>query len=62
MATGEQRSIGLALSKRIITGLVGTEGLVGSLSAYPDDEFYEDALVEMPREHLWPSCASRLSR
>ena len=52
MAATEQRSIGLTLSKRIITGLVGREGLVGKLHAYPDDEFYEDALVEMPREHL----------
>ncbi len=52
MAATEQRSIGLTLSKRIITGLVGQEGLVGGLHAYPDDEFYEDALVEMPREHL----------
>ncbi len=48
----QTRTIGLTLSKRIITGLVGTEGLVGAVHSYPEDEFYEDALVEMPREHL----------
>ena len=46
------RTIGLTLSKRILTGLVGPEGLMGPLHSYPEDEFYEDALVEMPREHL----------
>ena len=48
----DARTIGLTLSKRIISGLVGPEGLVGQLHSYPEDEFYEDALVEMPREHL----------
>ena len=48
----ETRTIGITLSKRIIAGLVGTEGLIGKLTSYPEDEFYEDALVEMPREHL----------
>ncbi len=48
----QPRTIGLTLSKRIIAGLVGPEGLVGNLRSYPEDEFYEDALVEMPREHL----------
>ncbi len=48
----QARTIGLTLSKRIISGLVGEEGLVGKLYSYPEDEFYEDALVEMPREHL----------
>ena len=48
----QARTIGLTLSKRIIAGLVGPEGLVGNLHSYPEDEFYEDALVEMPREHL----------
>jgi glucokinase len=49
---GQTHTIGLALSKRIIAGLVGPDGLVGDLRSYPEDEFYEDALVEMPREHL----------
>jgi glucokinase len=49
---GQAFTIGLALSKRIIAGLVGSEGVVGSLRSYPEDEDYEDALVEMPREHL----------
>jgi glucokinase len=48
----QTRTIGLALSKRIIAGLVGPDGLMGKLRSYPEDEFYEDALVEMPREHL----------
>ncbi len=48
----EARTIGLTLSKRIISGLVGDSGLLGELHSYPEDEFYEDALVEMPREHL----------
>ena len=48
----ETRTIGITLSKRIIAGLVGPEGLIGKLTSYPEDEFYEDALVEMPREHL----------
>ncbi len=46
------RTIGLTLSKRIITGLVCAEGVIGKLHSYPEDQFYEDALVEMPREHL----------
>ena len=48
----QAKNIGLTLSKRIIAGLVGAEGLIGRLQSYPEDEFYEDALVEMPREHL----------
>ena len=48
----QTRTIGLTLSKRIITGLAGAEGLIGSLHYYPEDAFYEDALSEMPREHL----------
>ena len=48
----QEHTIGLTLSKRIITGLVCEEGVVGKLRSYPEDEFYEDALVEMPREHL----------
>ncbi|MGI4980036.1 MAG: ROK family protein [Janthinobacterium lividum] len=48
----QARTIGVTLSKRINSGLVGEEGLVGQLHSYPEDEFYEDALVEMPREHL----------
>jgi glucokinase len=48
----ETRTIGITLSKRIIAGLVGPEGLIGKLTSYPEDELYEDALVEMPREHL----------
>ncbi len=48
----ETRTIGITLSKRIVAGLVGPEGLIGKLTSYPEDEFYEDALVEMPREHL----------
>ena len=48
----QERTIGLTLSKRIITGLVGEEGVIGKLHAYPEDELFEDALVEMPREHL----------
>jgi glucokinase len=45
-------TIGLTLSKRIIAGLVGMDGTVDRLHSYPEDEFYQDALVEMPREHL----------
>lgn len=48
----QERTIGLTLSKRIITGLVGEEGVVGKLHSYPEDVLFEDALVEMPREHL----------
>jgi predicted NBD/HSP70 family sugar kinase len=48
----QARTIGLTLSKRIVAGLVGPDGLIGSAHSYPEDEFYEDALVEMPREHL----------
>lgn len=48
----ETRTIGITLSKRIIAGLVASEGLIGKLTSYPEDELYEDALVEMPREHL----------
>ena len=48
----ETRTIGITLSKRYHHRLVGPEGLVGKLTSYPEDEFYEDALVEMPREHL----------
>ncbi|AFL86654.1 transcriptional regulator/sugar kinase [Terriglobus roseus DSM 18391] len=50
--TEQARTIGLTLSKRIIAGLVGPDGLIGSLHSYPEDQYYEDALVEMPREHL----------
>lgn len=49
---GQTLTIGLTLSKRIIAGLVGPAGLIGNLHSYPEDQFYEDALVEMPREHL----------
>jgi glucokinase len=45
-------TIGISLSKRIVAGLVGPDGLIGELNSYPEDEMYEDALVEMPREHL----------
>ncbi len=48
----QARTIGIILSKRIVAGLVGPDGLIGALHKYPEDEFYEDALVEMPREHL----------
>ena len=50
--SSQAHTIGLTLSKRIIAGLIGAEGLVGKLRSYPEDEHYEDALVEMPREHL----------
>ena len=45
-------SIGAVLSKRILAGIIGPEGLVGAIHSYPEDLDYEDALVEMPREHL----------
>jgi predicted NBD/HSP70 family sugar kinase len=45
-------TIGVSLSKRIVAGIVGEEGIIGQLHSYPDDVMYEDALVEMPREHL----------
>lgn len=48
----QQFSIGVVLSKRILAGVIGPEGVIGDIHAYPDDEDYEDALVEMPREHL----------
>lgn len=45
-------TVGLTLSKRIISGLVQADGLTGEIHAYPEDAMFEDALVEMPREHL----------
>jgi predicted NBD/HSP70 family sugar kinase len=45
-------SIGAVLSKRILAGIVGPEGQLDHIYSYPEDEDYEDALVEMPREHL----------
>ncbi|GAA3748038.1 ROK family protein [Terriglobus aquaticus] len=46
------RTVGLTLSKRIVAGLVDEAGVAGKLRGYPADEEYDDALVEMPREHL----------
>ncbi len=46
------KSVGLTLAKRIVAGLVDDSGVAGKLRGYPADEQYEDALVEMPREHL----------
>jgi glucokinase len=46
------RTVGLTLSKRIVAGLVDEAGVAGKLRGYPADEEYQDALVEMPREHL----------
>ena len=45
-------SIGAVLSKRILAGVIGPDGLLDEIRAYPEDEEYQDALVEMPREHL----------
>ncbi|MEZ2348066.1 ROK family protein [Terriglobus sp. RCC_193] len=45
-------TIGVVLSKRILAGLLGPDGTLDRIHSYPEDELYEDALVEMPREHL----------
>lgn len=47
-----KKTVGLTLSKRIVAGLVDESGVAGELRGYPADEQHEDALVEMPREHL----------
>lgn len=50
--SGQACTIGVVLSKRIIAGLLGPDGTLDRIHSYPEDELYEDALVEMPREHL----------
>jgi len=45
-------TIGVVLSKRISAGLVAVDGTLSGIQSYPEDEFYQDALVEMPSEHL----------
>lgn len=47
-----RKTVGLTLSKRIVAGLVDEAGVAGALRGYPADEQHDDALVEMPREHL----------
>ena len=46
------KTVGLTLSKRIVAGLVDADGVAGKLRGYPADESFDDALVEMPCEHL----------
>lgn len=47
-----KKTVGLTLSQRIVAGLVDEAGVAGELRGYPADEQSDDALVEMPREHL----------